>query len=108
MTIYDWTKTPIASSQFTISAAGEITKNSSPSDLNVPDKSNGFGMFSHNGPPGAIIADEYMISSTGIVVTYAKFEGSSTREPGADERIFVDGFLGGDYLPLRTENHRAR
>ena len=79
LTIYDWNNNPIASSQFTISPTAEITKNSSPSDLNVPDKSNGFGLFSHNGPPGAIIADAYMISPTGIVVTYAKFEGSSTR-----------------------------
>jgi hypothetical protein len=79
LTIYDWSNTPIVSSQFTVPALGEVTRNASPSDLNLPDRSNGFAMFSHNGPPGAIIADAYMISSTGLVVTYTKFESGGTR-----------------------------
>ncbi|HEY4900965.1 MAG TPA: hypothetical protein VIH91_09140 [Terriglobales bacterium] len=79
LTIYDWNNAIITSVRFTIPVTGEVTRNASASDLHLPDKSNGFAMFSHNGPPGAIIADAYMISSNGAVVTYTKFENRGTR-----------------------------
>jgi hypothetical protein len=79
LTVYDTNNKVIASVQFTIPAGGEVVRQSYWNDLNLPPNSNGFAMFSHNGPPNAIIADAYMVSPTGLVVTYTKFESVGTR-----------------------------
>lgn len=67
----------LTSVQFTIPPGGEVVRYASASDLNLPANRNGYATFSHNGPPGAVVADAYMTSPTGQVVTYVKFEGVS-------------------------------
>jgi hypothetical protein len=42
--------------------------------VNLPRNDAGYAVFSHNGPPQAILADAYMISGNGAVVVYTKFE----------------------------------
>jgi hypothetical protein len=78
-TLYDATNSVVTSVQFTVAAGGEIVRGSHPNDLNVPPNRNGFAIFTHNGPPGALIADAYMISPTGAVVTYTRFEGMGSQ-----------------------------
>jgi len=46
------------------------------SDLNIPRNLAGYAVFSHNGPPQAILADSYMVNpATGLV--FVKFESRS-------------------------------
>ena len=73
--LYDSNNHLLASVQFTVPARAEVVKTSYPTDLNLPAKQQGYAMFSHNGPPDAIMADAYMISPTGSPVNYTKFEG---------------------------------
>jgi len=79
LVIYDSNNTVIASAQFTVPAGGEVVRGSYSNDLNISANHNGFAMFSHNGPPGAVIADAYMVSPSGSVVTYTKFEGRGSQ-----------------------------
>lgn len=79
LTVYDVNSRLLVSTWFVVPAAGEVIKKSYSNDLNLPANVSGFATFSHNGPPGAIIADAYMINSTGMVVTYTKFEGIERR-----------------------------
>ncbi len=77
LAVYDTNNVLISSVQFTVPALGEVFRSSYASDLNITSNRSGFAVFSYNGPPGSIIADAYMINSTGTVVTYTKFEGSA-------------------------------
>ena len=43
-------------------------------DLNLPRSRDGFAIFTHNGPPGAILADANIQNSTMTVVLPSKFE----------------------------------
>ena len=78
-TLFDGNNVAIASAQFTIPPQAEVIRTSNPGDLNVPAKQQGFAVFSHNGPPDAIVADAYMVSPTGLLVNYTKFEGIGGR-----------------------------
>lgn len=73
-TVYDLNNRAIAAMQFSIPAGGGVVRYSMNFDLNLPRNTSGYAFFSHNGPPNSIIADAYMISPTGAVVTYTKFE----------------------------------
>jgi hypothetical protein len=77
-TVYDLTNHVLAAVQFAIPAGGEVVRYSDAWDLNLPANASGYGIFSHNGPMGAIVADSYMISPAGAVV-YTKFESGGTR-----------------------------
>jgi hypothetical protein len=78
-TLFDGNNNAIASAQVTIPPQAEVIRTSNPGDLNVPAKQQGFAVFSHNGPPDAVVADAYMISPTGLLVNYTKFEGIGGR-----------------------------
>jgi len=73
--LFDANNNLVASASFTVPSGGEVVRGSYPNDLNLPGNRNGYALFSHYGPAGSIVADAYMISPTGLVVTYAKFEG---------------------------------
>lgn len=77
-TVYDLTNHAVASVQFTVPPGGEVVRYSDASDLNLAGNISGYGIFSHNGPAGAIIADAYMISPTGSLIVYSKFESAPT------------------------------
>lgn len=47
------------------------------SDLNLPRNDAGYAVFSHNGPPQAVLADSYMVNSNATVLIYVKFESRS-------------------------------
>lgn len=72
--VYDLSNNLLALVQFAVPPGAEVVRGSSASDLNLPQNHSGYALFSHNGPPGAIVADAYLVSPT-VQVTYAKFEG---------------------------------
>ena len=76
LSIYDSNNKLVISVQFTVAAGGELVRGSSSSDLNLPRNASGYAIYSHNGPPGAIIADAYILAPTFTV--YTKFEGIPT------------------------------
>ena len=75
LTVYDSSGQVLAAAQFVVPVVGEAYRSSSRSDLNLPRNTGGSAVFSHNGPPNSVLADAYMISPTGSVVTYTKFQG---------------------------------
>jgi hypothetical protein len=77
--VYDWSSNLLVSVQFLVPARGEVVRVSVAGDLNLPANLQGYALFTHNGPPAAIIADAYMISPTGLVVTLTKFEAIGVR-----------------------------
>jgi hypothetical protein len=77
LSIYDANSQQLTSVRFTVPAGGELVKSSYATDLNLPRNNNGYAIFSHNGPPGAIIADAYIVAPTFTV--YTKFEGIAMR-----------------------------
>jgi len=76
--LYNLNNQVVASVQVTIPPGGEVVRYSSPSDLNLPTNSSGYAVFGHNGPPGALIGDTYMINQAGTLIIYSKFEGGGT------------------------------
>jgi hypothetical protein len=77
-TLYDLKNRPVGSMQFTIPSGTQAVRYSDSWDMNLPTDSSGYGVFSHNGPPGAVMADSYMISPNGTQVIYTKFEALVT------------------------------
>jgi hypothetical protein len=69
----------LAAPTVTIPANEQVFRGSGGSDLNLPRNSYGTAIFEHNGPPGSIIGDAYMVNGTATVVTYTKFESRSTQ-----------------------------
>ena len=82
-TVYDPNNNPLATRQFTLAPGGQTgsqtCRYSNSSDLNLPRNIAGYAIFTHNGPPGAILPDAYMLNSTATVVVYAKFEGRAVQ-----------------------------
>jgi hypothetical protein len=73
-TIYDTGGYPIIAVKFVVPAGGKVFRRSYSDDLNLPSGARGYTVFSHNGAPGAILADAALINPTGIVETYSMFE----------------------------------
>ena len=76
LTAYDSNNRAIVAVQFGIPSGGRVFRRSSSSDLNLPRDNSGYVVFSHNGPPGALTADAYLITPTGVVETYTNFVGT--------------------------------
>lgn len=74
-TVYDSNNRAVVAVQISIAVGGRAFRRSDSSSLNLPGNISGYAVFSHNGPPGAVIADAYLITPTGIVETYTKFDG---------------------------------
>jgi hypothetical protein len=79
LSVYDSSNSMLVSVQIVVPAGGEVMRASYPNDINLSPNHNGYAVFSHNGPPGAILADAYMISPTGASVIFSKFEGFDGR-----------------------------
>ena len=75
-TVYDSNNRAIVAVQFSIPTGGRAFRSSYASDLNLPRNTSGYTVFSHNGTLGAVIADFCAINPTGIIETYAKFDGT--------------------------------
>ena len=64
----------IKSVTITIPANQQVFHSTYSYDLNLPRSRDGFAIFAHNGPPGAILADANMQNSAMTVVVPSKFE----------------------------------
>jgi len=68
LTVYDVSGNAVASTQLNLPGGTQRFKFTMPSDMNLPRNSAGYATFSHNGPPGSIIADAYLENlSAGMV-----------------------------------------
>lgn len=74
LSVYETSGRLLKSAAVTIPAGGQVFRTSNPSDLNLPRNDAGYAVFSHNGPPQAIVGDAYMLNGPATVVVYAKFE----------------------------------
>jgi hypothetical protein len=74
LTVYDADGHAVASEQLWIGPAAERFAYSSPSDMNVPRNIAGYATFTHNGPPGSIVADAYLENLSAGMVFVSKFD----------------------------------
>jgi hypothetical protein len=67
--------TPV-SITFTVPAGGELFRiiAAAGADINIGANRGGFAELSHDGPPGAIVADAYFINSAATVIVPSSFE----------------------------------
>jgi hypothetical protein len=72
--LYDVNNHPLLAFQVNLPPNGEVVRNSDATDLNLPGNLMGYGIFSHDGPDGAVVAEDYMISQSGTQVIHAKFD----------------------------------
>jgi hypothetical protein len=70
---------PVVIAQVNLAPGEEQFRISLPSDLNIAPNSAGYAIFSHNGPPNAIVADAYMVGGNGGVVYVSSFDSPGQR-----------------------------
>jgi hypothetical protein len=69
LTLVSDTGDTVTAATFTVAANRSATRYTGTSDLNVPDNTIGRAIITHDGPPGAILADGYMVSTlTGAIL----------------------------------------
>ena len=78
LTVFDNLGNLVAAAQIYLPVGNVRLKFSFPSDMNLPRNDAGFVMFSHNGPPGSVMADAYMANLNLNIVFPSRFE---TRSP---------------------------
>ena len=69
----------LSAASITLAPNGQVFRGSGTTDLNLARNNSGSVIFAHNGPPSSILADSYMVNSTGTVITYTKFESRYTQ-----------------------------
>ena len=69
-----------ATTSFTIPPRGVAFQGTRPSDLNIADNRAGTAVLTHNGPPGGIQADGFMVSPDGLTGFPVKFEPRSLQQ----------------------------
>lgn len=74
LTVYDTGGHSLRSAHLTLSPGAAQFKFTLATDMNVPRNNAGYATFSHNGPPGSVIADAYMENLSINVVFASKFE----------------------------------
>ncbi len=74
LSIYETSAHLLWSGTISVAPGGQVFRSSAASDLNLPRNDAGYAIFSHTGPPQAIIADSYMLNGNATVVVYTKFE----------------------------------
>lgn len=79
LSIYDMNGSQIAAVPVSIPVGTKWIRRSSVGDLNLPRNRNGYVLFSHNGPPGAVIGESCVLNSTGSLETYSPFIGSGSQ-----------------------------
>jgi hypothetical protein len=77
--IFNSSNQMVAAAPVSVQPNGQVFRNSSASDLNLPRNNSGRAIFAHNGPPSSIVADSYMVNGNATVVTYTKFESRYTQ-----------------------------
>jgi len=77
LSVIDMNGQVIAALPIAIPPGGRITRSSGTSDANLPRNLAGLAMFSHNGPPNAIIGESFMIGPT--MTLPEKFEAAGAR-----------------------------
>ena len=80
LTILDGNGLILLTAAVSIPPGGRTTRFTGNSDLNLPRNMAGSAMFSHNGPPNAVLGDALLVSSTGNPPPYPiKFETLAPR-----------------------------
>jgi len=74
LTVNDVNGHAVASAQITILPGAERFTYTTPSEMSVPRNVAGYATFTHNGPPGSIIADAYMQNLAVGVVFVSRFD----------------------------------
>jgi hypothetical protein len=74
LSIYNMSNQLLRSVSVTIPAGGQVFRLSIAGDINLPRENAGSAIFSHNGPPHAILGDTYMLNGNATLVVYSKFE----------------------------------
>jgi hypothetical protein len=69
----------LAAVAITIAANQQVFRTTYSYDLNLPRSRDGFAIFAHNGPPGAILGDAIVQNSNLTVAIPSKFESRSTQ-----------------------------
>jgi hypothetical protein len=77
ITVIDMNGQSLTAVQVSIPPGGRIARSTGTSDINVPRNSAGSALFSHNGPPDAIMAEAFMIGPTTTLLE--KFEAVPSR-----------------------------
>jgi len=72
--VFDSNSKVMANVPLTVPAAGYILRTANSPGINLPKNASGYVIFSHNGPPGAISADAYVINGSATVIVPMKFE----------------------------------
>jgi hypothetical protein len=79
LTVFDTAGHLVATAQVSLAPGAEQFRVSLPSDLNLAPNSAGYAIFSHNGPPNAIVADAYMVSGSGAIIYVSRFDSPGPR-----------------------------
>jgi len=74
LSVYDLTGKLLKTVSMTIPAGAIVQRFTGSSDLKLPRNTSGYAIFTHTGPPGALLADAYMLNGDATVVIAAKFE----------------------------------
>ncbi len=77
--IYGASNKLVASVQINLQANQQVFRATYSSDLNLARNNAGYAMFSHNGPPGAVLGDAYEVNGNNTVMVPEKFEARSTQ-----------------------------
>jgi|HubBroStandDraft_4_1064222.scaffolds.fasta_scaffold00421_14 hypothetical protein len=77
ITAIDMNGQVIAAMHISIPPGGRVARSSAVGDMNLPRNAAGWAMFSHNGPPNAIVAEAFMIGPTSTLPE--KFEPLTPR-----------------------------
>jgi hypothetical protein len=77
LNVYESAGRLLVSAPVALPPGGHSSHFTAPSDLNIPRNDAGYAVFSHNGPPQAILADSYMVNSDASVLIFVKFESRS-------------------------------
>ncbi len=64
----------LSAAPVTLPANQEVFRTTYPSDLNLPRNRDGYAVFAHNAPPGAILSDAILQNSNLTVAIPSKFE----------------------------------
>jgi hypothetical protein len=75
LNVYESSGRLVVAAPVVLPAGGHSSHYTASSDLNLNRNLAGYAVFSHNGPPQAVLADAYLVTTTGLV--FVKFESRS-------------------------------
>ena len=74
LSVFDTSNRLLKTVTFSVAPGMVVFHFSFADDLNIPSDSAGCVYFTHNGPPGAILADAFLVNGPGTVVSAVRFE----------------------------------